>query len=149
MARTSYRTQAELKSLVASPSQFIDTPLFADFNTSAVAVEWTALPTYQNSWADKAGYQAGQYRVTSLGVVKLRGVIDSGTKTAGTLITTLPAGARPPAKTVLVVNPIVDATSNNAGSIVIDTDGTVKVGGTTLTASSYISLAGLEFDTNT
>lgn len=108
---------------------------------------WTAVPTLQNSWANKAGFQAAQFNKDARGVVSLRGVIDTGTKTAGTLITTLAAGFRPVTKQAFTVTAEVAATSNNAGELIIDTDGTVKVGETTLTASSYISLNGISFDT--
>ena len=58
-------------------------------------VAWTAVPTLQNSWANVTGFQAAEYKRDSAGVVSLRGQIDSGTKTAGTTLFTLPAGARP------------------------------------------------------
>lgn len=113
---------------------------------NATPLVWTAVPTLQASWANKTGYQAAQYGKTLAGMVWLRGVIDSGTKTAGTLITTLPAGFRPQAKQVFSTTAEVAATSNNAGTLIIDTDGTVKVGETALTASSYITLDGIAFD---
>lgn len=141
-----YKHDHGLVAPASSPNSFSDPVYFAAASSDA-SVAFTAVPTLQNSWANKAGYQAAQYSVSVTGVVRLRGVIDSGTKTAGTLITTLPAGARPAAKTVVPVTAVVDATSNNAGTLVIDTDGTVKVGGTTLTASSYISLEGITFET--
>lgn len=116
--------------------------------TSEVArTAWTAVPTLQNSWANKATYAAAKYSIDNLGLVHLRGVIDSGTKTAGTLITTLPAGARPLVKEVFVVTHTVAATTDGAGTLIIDIDGTVKVGEVDLTASSYISLSGICFDT--
>lgn len=122
-------------------------PVKAAVAGNATPLIWVAVPTLQASWATKTGYQAAQYSKAPDGLVRLRGVIDSGTKTAGTLITTLPAGFRPIAKQSFVVEAEVAATSNNAGQVIIDTDGTVKVGETTLTASSYITLAGIRFDT--
>lgn len=138
-----------------STGRTFDTTLTAN-QTPATAVKvagnadplvWAAVPTLQASWANKTGYQAAQFSKDKFGLVRLRGVIDTGTKTAGTTIFTLAAGNRPQAKCVFQVSPEVDATSNNSGEVVIDTDGTVKVGGTALTASSYISLAGIVFDT--
>jgi len=122
-------------------------PTAAAIAGNVAPLVWAAVPTLQASWATKTGYQAAQYSKGDSGIVRLRGVIDSGTKTAGTLITTLPAGYRPHAKQTFVVEAEVAATSNNAGQVVIDTDGTVKVGGTDLTASSYITLSGISFDT--
>lgn len=148
MANTKVRLNQGLIESVATPGQFLQGPFYLNLPTSDVSVAWTAVPTLQNSWANKSGYAAMQYKVSAGGTVTLRGVIDTGTKAAGTLITTLPVGARPPAKTVVNVTVTVDATSNSAGTVVIDTDGTVKVGGTALTASSYISFEGVEFDTN-
>lgn len=113
---------------------------------NAAPLVWTAVPTLQASWATKSGYQSAQYTKSADGTVKLRGVIDSGTKTAGTLITTLPAGFRPVSKQVFSVIDEVAATSNNAGEIIIGTDGTVKVGETALVASSYISFDEITFD---
>lgn len=121
-------------------------PTAAAIAGNAKPLVWAAVPTLQASWATKTGYQAAQYSKSPEGLVRLRGVIDTGTKAAGTLITTLPAGYRPIAKTVFSTTGEVAATSNNAGELVIDTDGTVKVGATDLTASSFITLAGIVFD---
>lgn len=121
-------------------------PTAAAIAGNARPLVWLAVPTLQASWATKTGYQAAQYSKSPEGLVRLRGVIDTGTKAAGTLITTLPAGFRPLAKTVFSTTGEVAATSNNAGELVVDTDGTVKVGATDLTASSFITLAGIVFD---
>lgn len=136
-------------SLAGDVTGTTDADTVAKVGGRAVVTEvvWTAVPTLQNSWANKAGFQAAQYSVDNRGVCRLRGTIDTGTKTAGTLITTLPVGARPVTKQAFSVIAEVAATSNNAGEVIVDTDGTVKVGETALTASSYISLDGIEFDT--
>lgn len=114
---------------------------------SPIGTAWKALPTYQNSWADKALFQAGQYRMSVTGRVELRGTITEGTKTTGTLITTLPAGFRPAAATYLHVVETTDATSYAAATLLVGIDGTVKVGGTTTTLT-YVSLEGASFDPN-
>jgi len=74
--------------------------------------------TFQNSWTNYgSSYQNAQYR--KLGdVVQARGAVKSGT--VGTVIFTLPAGFRPPAKTVF------PADLNGAyGRLEVGTDGTV------------------------
>jgi hypothetical protein len=144
MAATSKRLSYGLVSDPSTPSQFEDTPVYFDVNASDVAVEWTAVPTLQNSWADVTGYQAAEYRVYANGEVQLRGVIDSGTKTAGTLITTLPAGARPAAKQTFTV--ASDVAAGAVGTLVIDTDGTVVIGTVDFTAASQVSLSNVRFD---
>lgn len=57
-------------------------------------------PTYQNSWVafDAGGtgnYGGLQYSKDPAGVVHLKGLMKSGTATAGTVIANLPAGFRP------------------------------------------------------
>ena len=149
MANTnkSYRSVAGLKSLAAAAANlFVNAPLYHDENTSDVAVEWTAVPALQNAWANVAASQAAQYRVYATGVVSLRGNIDTGTKTAGTLITTLPVGARPAAKQTFPV--LSEVAAGVSSTLVIDTDGTVKVGIVTLTTACAISLIGVSFDVN-
>lgn len=62
---------------------------------------WTTM-TLNNGWvAYSASYSTLQYTKTSDGMVTLRGLIRSGTTTAGTLIAVLPAGFRP-AKGILI-----------------------------------------------
>lgn len=56
---------------------------------------WLALPTLQNSWTAAAGYATPGYTIDGTGLVRLRGYLTGGTQTAGTLLFTLPAGARP------------------------------------------------------
>lgn len=147
MARSSYRFANGLVNLAGTlASLFVNAPLFSDANTSDVAVPWTAVPTLQSSWANVASHQAAQYRVDALGVVHLRGVIDTGTKAATTLITTLPAGARPPAATILPI--VSDVAAGVASTLKVATTGAITVGTVALTTACQISLEGLSFDTN-
>ena len=113
----------------------------------SVGTAWVALPTLQASWANKASFQAGQYRRNVGGRVELRGTLTEGTKTTGTTITTLPAGFRPAAATYVQVIETTDASSYAPALLLIGTDGTVKVGGTTTTLT-YLSLEGASFDPN-
>jgi hypothetical protein len=57
---------------------------------------WNNL-TLQNGWVIVAGYAVPQYTKGPDGIVKVKGLIGSGTTTAGTVITNLPAGYRPAA----------------------------------------------------
>lgn len=61
---------------------------------------WKEVPTLQNSYSAGTGFQ---YMVNQDGDLKFRGILTPGTLTAATLITTLPAGARPQAATTFPV----------------------------------------------
>jgi len=116
----------------------------SDFGPGDSSVAWTAVPALQNSWANVAGFNAAQYSRTSDGKVRLRGQIDTGTKTAATLLFTLPVGFRPAAKETFAV--FSDVAAGVASAIVVDTDGTVKIGTVTLTAACSLSLTTVQFD---
>lgn len=122
----------------------IDTGVVAPSSGAADAgVAFTAVPALQAGWVAVAGFQAPQYGRTSDGEVRLRGQIDTGTKTAGTLLFTLPVGFRPVAKETFPV--FSDVAAGAVSALVVDTDGTVKIGTVTLTAASSISLASVRF----
>jgi len=108
-------------------------------------VVWTAVPTLQNSWANVASFQAAEYRRDFQGVVHLRGTLDTGTKAATTLITTLPAGSRPAA--AVIVNVVSDVAAGVATTLRIATTGAITVGTVALTAACQITLNGISFDT--
>lgn len=98
-------------------------------------------PTYQNSWID---YDAGttygglQYYKDSLGIVHLRGLIKSGTVTAGTAITTLPVGYRPGRQLIFEV------TSNDVrGRIDVTPTGIIQTGAGI--SNLWVSLANITF----
>jgi hypothetical protein len=57
---------------------------------------WTNL-TLQNGWQIYTGYAVPQYTKGPDGIVKVKGLIGSGTTTAGTVVANLPAGYRPAA----------------------------------------------------
>ena len=119
----------------------------ADPRIVAAATDWAAVPTLQNSWANATGFNTLQFRRDLQGTIHLRGSIDSGTKTAATLITTLASGYRPAAKVKFPVA-INASTTDYIGTVVIDTDGTVTVGAQTWQASSTVSFDGINFDTS-
>lgn len=109
-------------------------------------VAWTAVPTLQNSWANVGGYQTAQYKQDAAGVVHLRGVINTGTKAAGTLLFTLPAGSVPAAKQSWPV--ASDVAAGVVSTVEILTTGAVNVGpNVALTAACQLTLNGIYFDT--
>jgi hypothetical protein len=91
----------------------------------------------QNGWKNTAGFATAQYMKDELGFVHIKGVVDSGTTTAGTVILTLPAGYRPKEKNIFSV-PTYSGTSDTHGRIDVWSDGTVAIytGG-----SGYLSLS--------
>ncbi len=85
---------------------------------------WTNL-TLQNSWAAYGGsYSTPQYTKAADRLVTLKGLIKSGTTTAGTIIATLPEGYRPSA-TVLYTGVSVNAYCridiDSSGNIIFQT----------------------------
>ncbi len=66
------------------------TPMLA-----ALVGDWVA-PTLEGTWVNEGGaFQVCQYRREGVDIVRIRGVVQSGS--AGSAIFTLPAGFRPPA----------------------------------------------------
>ncbi len=102
---------------------------------------WTAI-TLVNSWVNfGSGYNTAAFFKDPVGVVHLRGLIRSGTTTAGTLLFTLPAGYRPAAIELFNVQTLVSSTYT-IGRVDINTSGQAifQTGGNT-----YLSLDGLTF----
>jgi len=98
-------------------------------------------PTLLNGWVNfGSGYNSAGYWKDSFGVVHLRGLIKSGTATAGTVIFTLPAGYRPPAIELLQVQ--CYTSTYVIGRVDIQSGGNVvfQTGGNT-----FLSLDGLTF----
>lgn len=97
-------------------------------------------PPYSNSWVDydSTTYYGARYYKDSLGVVHLRGLIKSGTATAGTTMLTFPAGYRPG------VQMIFETVSNDArAALTLHTDGTLKT--RTGVNNTWVSLNGITF----
>lgn len=96
-------------------------------------------PTLQNLWVDydtTLGSQAEYYK-DSFGLVRLQGLIKSGTTTANTLLFTLPTGYRPKIDRFFAV-----ATNTGFGVVTVGLDGTVRIqsGG-----NGYLSLDNISF----
>lgn len=102
----------------------------------AAQADWTA-PSLLNSWVNYGGEYAGAgYLKDTMGFVHMKGLIKSGTGTAGTVLFILPEGCRP-AATVIIPTVGADA----AEIMSIDTSGNVKV--FTETGNSYFVLCGM------
>ena len=87
-------------------------------------------PAFQNSWANVGGAndETLAYRLEGSKKLHLKGLIDSGTITDGTVVFTLPSEYAP-AKTVKVPGMYVQGSSENAYQIEIQTDGDVAIYG--------------------
>lgn len=104
--------------------------------TALEATAWVA-PTLLNSWVNfGAGFNNAGYRKEGT-IVRLRGVVKTGTPGATSVVFTLPVGFRPPATELLVVisNDAIGRCDVQSGGSVIAT-----VGSTT-----YFSLDGISF----
>ena len=95
---------------------------------------WTA-PTLLNSWVNYGSiYQTAGYFKDSEGVVHIRGVIKSGTTTAGTTVFVLPVGYRPSAYEIYPVDG-----NGTFVSMLIDTSGNVSWNSTANATATSIS----------
>lgn len=102
---------------------------------------WTA-PTLLNSWTNfGAPFATAGYRKDGAGTVRVKGLIHSGTVTAGTVLFTLPAGYRP-AETRLFVTTTSNGTTEQYGALRVDSAGnvTIQVG-----FSGFFSLDSVSF----
>lgn len=107
-------------------------------------VDYWRTPTFQNGWKNLgSGFSTAAYRKEG-GVVRLRGVVNSGTLDGGggatATIFTLPAGFRPELRTMHAVS---SANPGDAyGRVDVGTDGTVKaIAG----SNSFMSLDNVSF----
>lgn len=104
---------------------------------------WTQLESgdFSNSWTNysDANYGPSFYRKTGNGEVMMKGLVSSGTVTAGTTMFTLPAGYRP-------AYPLIGVGHCNGGywEYRINTDGEVYTGGVVPT-NSWVSTANIRF----
>lgn len=86
-------------------------------------------PALQNSWANEgaAGSETAAYK-RNRDTLYIKGLIDSGTITDGTVIFTLPAGYRPN-NVIKVAGMYVQGSAENAYQLEIQTDGDVAIYG--------------------
>lgn len=82
---------------------------------------WTAVPALQSGWTGSASYRVNP----ETGIVDFRGQISPGTATDGTLIFTMPAGARPVVECVFVC--VHRGGTGGTSWIRVQPDGTVRV----------------------
>jgi len=103
-----------------------------------VEIDGTGNPAFQNSWANfGAPHDTAAYYKDNWGRVHFKGVIASGTATAGTVMFTLPEEYRP-------YNTLVFATISNSAlaeiNVQSDGDVTIEVG-----SNVDLSLDGISF----
>jgi microcystin-dependent protein len=99
-------------------------------------------PAFQNSWVNysaRASWEQCSFRKYPDGKVRLRGLISTGA--AATTIFQLPVGYRPPAPLIFAC----DTNSNAHVRVNVQTDGTINAANS---SPSYLSLANIEFDTD-
>lgn len=116
----------------------------SDFGVADASVAYAAVPALQNAWTASAGFQAPQYARSGEGIVKLRGQATAGTLAAGTLLTTLPVGFRPGFKETFPI--FSEVAAGAVTSLVVDTDGTIKIGTVAVTAAASISFSTVQFE---
>lgn len=92
----------------------------------------TGEPAFQNSWANEgtATNETAAFRKTPQNILSLKGYIDSGTTSDGTVLFTLPAAYRP-RKTVRRAGMFISGGTENSFQIIITTNGNVAVYGVT------------------
>lgn len=87
-------------------------------------------PAFQNSWANEgtAGNETAAFRKTPQNELKLKGYIDSGTITDGTVLFTLPAAYRP-TNTARRAGMFISGGAENSYKIEVQPDGDVAIYG--------------------
>lgn len=106
--------------------------------------------TLQNSWVlfgspyhGTAGSTSLSYSKDVMGVVRLHGVIKSGTTTNGTIIGNLPAGYRPAFRTFFAVGQVTSGGVNSYARVDVAANGDVIIAG--VTTSDAVSLYPVQF----
>ena len=93
-----------------------------DLKANKTQEAWIA-PTLLNGWVNFGGGNADAgYMKDEFGFIHLKGLISSGTTTAGTTIFTLPVGYRPAVSLYFVV-----ADSNGFGKLFVNANGFVAI----------------------
>jgi hypothetical protein len=96
-------------------------------------------PTLLNGWVNfGSGFETAGYYKDEFGVVHLRGLIKSGTTTAGTTLFNLPIGYRPSNNKFTII-----ANHNTFAILSINTTGNVNIN--TTVSSVWISLDNISF----
>ena len=104
-------------------------------------------PAFQNSWANEgtAGNETAAFRKTPQNGLRIKGYIDSGTATDGTVLFTLPAAYRP-SSTSRIAGMFITGGSENSYQLEFQPDGDVAIYGVS-GASPVLSLhACIELD---
>lgn len=117
----------------------------AALQTATAVVAWTDI-TLTNGWTNKASNAHLGYKMVGTHV-SLRGVIVPGTMTNGTSVGTLPLAARPTNKhSFPVVAAGGDTNDTSVVTVLVGTDGTLKVYG--VSASTSLDLSPIQFHTD-
>jgi len=74
------------------------------------------------------------------GILRVRGTVQDGVKTPGTIICTLPDGYRPSTRQIIITQ-TNDGTSGSSELLILDcrTDGTIRIHASSVSAKKYIS----------
>lgn len=123
--------------LKSESSNVMSSPAAVSLPHHALLESWADV-TFQNSWVNYGGtYQDVQYRAEPGGIIRLRGLMKSGTP--GSSAFTLPAGFRPVERHIF---PVVGGTSVGARLDVL-ADGTVVPHSSI--DNTFVSLSGVAF----
>ncbi|MGQ9370418.1 glycosyl hydrolase family 28-related protein [Azospirillum sp. ST 5-10] len=123
-------------------------PRISDSSAGPQIGLWKQL-TLQNSWAadnDVNFAQGLYYRLNADRSVSLKGAIQGGTNTAGTLITTFPVGARPVEKVVYVTAHCYTPTWEPAACFLTNDSGTLHILAA-FPATGMVTFDGARFET--
>lgn len=114
-------------------------------NIALTVIPWTDI-TPANSWVNKASNAKLGFKQWGT-LVSLRGVITPGTKTNATSVGIIPAGSRPlNPHTFPVVAAGGDTNDTSVVSVLVGTDGTLKIYG--VSASTSLDLSSIQFHTD-
>lgn len=134
-------TQASTDELTVNRKLTVVDELFIANQQLFHAVGKPGEPAFQNGWTNYGGgFQAAGFWIDALGIVHLRGMIQSGT--VGSAAFTLPPGFRP------VVQELFASMSNlNAGRVDVTSGGAVVP--TSPSGNAWCTLSGISFKTVT
>ena len=107
----------------------INKPFYVNDNGTGTYGVWNFFPTPQNGWSQSTD---GAYRKTMDDEIQFRGSLNAGTKTANTLITTLPVWMRPAED---FYTNVTGQTSGAISPIKVGSNGEIRVGPVAFNAS--------------
>jgi len=106
--------------------------------TGIISPEVWVAPTLLNSWINfGAGFAVAGYYKDGSGIVRLKGLIGSGTTTVGTALFTLPVGYRPSEAMIFVAN-----SGGTIAEVRVETNGNVAIH---IGTNTFLSLQTVAF----